>query len=110
MLIKEHRNAVSLAKKLGIEEGQLSQWKNRSIDSKTQKPRSISSESARFIESKTGKPRGWMDQPVVDETQKFLDALETIRSTPKEKVAEIRGEFRQGGDIEINKKESNNKK
>lgn len=93
MLITEYGSSASLADTIGVSESQLSQWKNNSIDSKTKKPRSLGSEKAREIEIKTNKTRGWMDQPVVDETQKFLDALETIRSMPKDKVIMVKNEF-----------------
>jgi hypothetical protein len=97
ILMKEFQNEcrtdTAFAEKIGKSESQLSQWLNRSHDSKTGKPRNISSQIAREIELKCGKPRGWMDQPVIDETKKFLDALETIRSMPKDKVAIIKNEF-----------------
>lgn len=41
---------------------QVTQWKNASPDSKTGKPRQLSSEICRLIEEKCGKPEGWMDQ------------------------------------------------
>lgn len=40
---------------------QISQWLNASPDSKSGKPRQISSQSARYIEERCRKPVGWMD-------------------------------------------------
>jgi len=48
-----------------------------------------------------------MDQPVIDETQKFLDALEIIQSAPKEKVEEIRNQFRKNQGNENSQKTGN---
>lgn len=31
-----------------------------------------------------------MDQPVMDEIEKLIDALETIRATPKDKIIMVR--------------------
>jgi hypothetical protein len=41
---------------------QISQWRKRSPNSKTGKPRVISTESARKLERACGKPAGWMDK------------------------------------------------
>jgi len=92
-LRNEFKTDAAFAEKIGKSESQLNQWLKRAPDSKTGKPRSVSSQIAREIETKCNKPRGWMDQPVVDEAQKFLDALETIRSTPKEIAMAVRSEF-----------------
>jgi len=40
---------------------QITQWRKRSPDSKTGKPRIISTGSARKLERVCGKPEGWMD-------------------------------------------------
>lgn len=40
----------------------LSQIKNQTTDSKTQRPRQMGSQLARKLEQKFGKPTGWMDQ------------------------------------------------
>lgn len=64
LLINEYGTIAALAHKLDRQPAQVSQWKNASIDNKSQKPRSMKSETARWIEEKTGKPVGWMDQPI----------------------------------------------
>ena len=46
----------------GIYYAQVSQWINQSVDSKTGKPRTISSASARSIEVKLGIESDWFDQ------------------------------------------------
>jgi len=51
----------AVAELTGIDKSQLSQWKNASPDSKTGKPRNMSSRSARRIEELAGKPALWMD-------------------------------------------------
>lgn len=61
-LIEEHKTQTALAEATGKAPAQLSQWLNASPDSKTGKPRVMSSQAARDIEEKTGKPTGWMDQ------------------------------------------------
>lgn len=55
------RTVSALAEKLGKNQSQVSQWLNASKDSKTGKPRTINSESARMIEQAFGKNSGWMD-------------------------------------------------
>lgn len=62
-MIKAAGKIVTLADKVGKSPSQISQWKNASPDSKTRKPRQISSEIARALEDATGLARGWMDQP-----------------------------------------------
>lgn len=64
LLIEEYGSVAALAQKLDRQPAQVSQWKNASIDPKTNKPRYMKSETARRIESCTGKPDGWMDQPI----------------------------------------------
>lgn len=61
-LIDEARTASALGARSGISASLISQWKNGSPDSKTGKPRQISSESCRRIEAAMGKEPGWMDQ------------------------------------------------
>lgn len=61
-LISEFGTQAALAKKIERSSAQISQWKNQSPDSKTGKPRSMDSASARHIEKMTGKADGWMDQ------------------------------------------------
>lgn len=63
-LIAEHGTQSALAKAIGKSPAQISQWVNRSPDSKTGKPRVMDSATAREIERACGKPVGWMDQPL----------------------------------------------
>jgi hypothetical protein len=63
LLIDEYGSIAALAQKLDRQPAQVSQWKNASIDPKTNKPRHMKSDTARRIEACTGKPDGWMDQP-----------------------------------------------
>lgn len=62
-LIEEHRTQAALAKVIGKSPAQISQWVNRSPNSKTGKPRVMDSATARDIERACGKPQGWMDSP-----------------------------------------------
>lgn len=64
LLIKEHETQAALARKIDKSPAQISQWINRSPDSKTGKPRVMDRGTARTIESACGKPVGWMDQPI----------------------------------------------
>lgn len=90
MLIEEYGSAANLARKLGIQDSQLNQWKKAYKASKTGKPRGISSESARTIEEKTGKPRGWMDQPIYDASDaEISDAIELIKSLPRHQLYKV---------------------
>lgn len=61
-LIEQCGSVTAVASKLGHStSAQVSQWRNAAADSRTGKPRTISTASARLIESKFGKPHGWMD-------------------------------------------------
>lgn len=91
ILISEYGTSAALAELLGIQEGQLSQWRNRSIDSKTKRPRSISSDSARLIEERTGKPLGWMDQPVYSNNQKLDHAVDMLTTLSETELIKITG-------------------
>lgn len=61
ILLEEFGGPKSLADRLGKSPAQISQWKSKSPDSRTGKPRSINQNSAREIEEKLGRTRGWMD-------------------------------------------------
>ena len=60
-LANEHKGIQRLATKLDRSPPQISQWLNASKDSKTGRPRGLSSDSARRIERLTNKPHGWLD-------------------------------------------------
>lgn len=62
LLQDELGNLQRVADLTGINKTQLSQWKNASPDSKTGKPRNMSSPSARRTEKALGKQPYWMDQ------------------------------------------------
>lgn len=64
MLISEHRTQAKLAKVINKSPAQISQWVNKSPNSKSGKPRVMDGTTARDIEKACGKPVGWMDQPV----------------------------------------------
>ena len=64
LLVKEHGSQTALAQHLDKSPAQVSQWINRSKDSKTGKPRTMDSNTARAIEAKCKKPAGWMDTPL----------------------------------------------
>lgn len=93
LILKEEFGSVAaLAEVLGMSNpSQLSQWINRSPDSKTGKPRSINSASARDIEKKTGKPAGWMDQPVYSDNEKLTHAIDILTGLPKNEIEKIAG-------------------
>ena len=63
ILANEFGGQNELSKVIGKSAAQISQWINASPDSKTGKPRSLKSETARKIERLTGKPHAWFDQP-----------------------------------------------
>ncbi|MCK9550282.1 MAG: hypothetical protein M0R29_05960 [Aquamicrobium sp.] len=63
LLKSELGSVAALAACIERSSSQVSQWLNASSDSKTGKPRTINSDSARYIEKKVGKASGWMDQP-----------------------------------------------
>lgn len=90
LLISEYGTIAALAQKLDRQPSQVSQWKNASIDNKSQKPRSMKSETARWIEEKTGKPVGWMDQPVKPGQRFHLEQnaanYSELELTPDEKL------------------------
>lgn len=60
-LAREVGGPAALARQVGVNEAQLSQWLNGSPDSRTGKPRGMRSVSCRRIEEATGKPGGWLD-------------------------------------------------
>lgn len=64
MLINECGGVSNFANKINRQYSQVSQWLNRSVDSKTGRRRSMSDDIARYVESVCSKPIGWMDQPV----------------------------------------------
>lgn len=64
MLVAETGGVTSLAAVIKRSPSQVSQWLNASPDSKTQKPRAMSTASARYIEEQCGRLFGWMDQPI----------------------------------------------
>lgn len=63
VLVDEFKSQTALAAKIGKTPAQLNQWLRAAPDSKSGKPRAMSSEIARQIEIDTGKPIGWMDTP-----------------------------------------------
>ncbi|RCS56793.1 hypothetical protein [Parvibium lacunae] len=60
-LAREYGGIAQLASRLHKSQAQISQWINGSKDSKTQRPRGMRAESARWIETQLLKPRGWLD-------------------------------------------------
>lgn len=60
-LVRKYNGPGALAKALDKSPSQVSQWINQSPDSKTGKPRQISSVTARFIEEKLRLGKGRMD-------------------------------------------------
>lgn len=92
ILKEEYGGVAALAEALSMSNSsQLSQWLNRSPDSKTGKPRSINSASARDIEKKTEKPTGWMDQPVYADNEKLTHAIDILTGLPKNEIEKIAG-------------------
>lgn len=64
LLEKEFGTQVALAEKIGKSPAQISQWKNASKYSGSEKRRVMDRSTARHIEKMTGKPEGWLDQPI----------------------------------------------
>jgi hypothetical protein len=61
ILIGELGTIQAIADRIGKSHSQVSQWKNASMNQKTQKPRAMDSDSARLLEMKCHKEIGWMD-------------------------------------------------
>lgn len=87
--IEECGGIPLFSKKTDISYAQISQWVNKSPDSKTGKPRTISSSSARNIEVILDKPCGWFDQPVYTELEKITNAIDTLVSLPESEANKI---------------------
>lgn len=62
-LVEEFGSYAALNERLGRKriDSTLSQYANRSLDSKTQQPKVMGSSTARKLEQACGKPEGWMD-------------------------------------------------
>ena len=62
-LIEDHGSLAQLNELMGLArtDATLSQIKNRSLDSKTKKPRAMGDPLARRLEKACGKEPGWMD-------------------------------------------------
>jgi hypothetical protein len=60
-LAAEYDGTNGFAALIGRTPQQVSQWLNRTIDSRSRKPRVISSRSCRMIERALGREAGWMD-------------------------------------------------
>ena len=74
MLTDEYGGQKKLSEVIEKSPAQISQWIKGAPDSKTGKPRSLKSETAREIEKRTNKPIGWFDQPVdSDSSLPFFD-------------------------------------
>lgn len=74
MLTDEYGGQKKLSEVIEKSPAQISQWIKAAPDSKTGKPRSLKSETAREIEKRTNKPIGWFDQPVdSDSSLPFFD-------------------------------------
>lgn len=62
-LVARSGSQRNLAERLDIAASQISNWINQAPDSKTGKPRTMNSASARRIEEALGLDEGWMDKP-----------------------------------------------
>lgn len=83
-----------LAERLKKNPAQISQWVNRSPDSKTGKPRVMSSGSARAIEKALAYPRGWLDEARTNgdaEPVSRGDAMQSHPDVPRGRRVTIRG-------------------
>jgi len=92
ILIAEFGSVQVFSDHTKIGYAQISQWLNRSPDSKTGKPRTINSSSARKMESLCKKERGWFDQPVYSDNEKIVNAIDSLSSLPPgegTKIAEL---------------------
>ena len=74
MLADKYGGQIGLSKLIDKSSAQISQWINGSPDSKTGKPRSMKSDTAREIEQSLGLPKAWFDQPIRD--------VELVENTP----------------------------
>lgn len=91
MLKNKFGGASALAEMLEVSASQLSQWLNESPDSKTGKPRTINSASARKAEEKLGLPRGWFDQPIYGQDEALTSLIDALCKMPPEQVSKIKG-------------------
>lgn len=94
-LAKEFGTMAEVSRRTGISESQLGQWAKAHKDSKTGRPRRMTSESARLIENAVGKERAWMDY---DHSQSLDNNVERPLSRPAGKVPLI--SWVQAGDYE----------
>ena len=69
LLITEYGGQSNLGKLIDKSPSQISQWVTGAPDSKTGKPRSLKSDTAREIENKLNLPHAWFDQPITTNTQ-----------------------------------------
>ena len=83
LLVEEYGGVQALADVLKKSHSQVSQWKNASKDSKTQKPRTISKEMAKYIEDACNKPPGWMN---TDHSSHHIESGD-IEVRPKRKAS-----------------------
>ncbi|QMT44253.1 LexA family transcriptional regulator [Neisseria dentiae] len=64
LIIKQLGSQSNFAEAIGKSPSQVSQWVNSSLDSKSGKPRSLSSSTARKIEKILKLPNAWFDTPI----------------------------------------------
>ena len=90
LLLKSKLGSVTaVSDQSGMSYAQVSQWINQSVDSKTGKPRAISSTSARSIEVKLGLERGWFDQPVYSNDDKITNMFDTLTTMSEPELKKI---------------------
>lgn len=91
MLKNKFGGASALAEILEMSTSQLSQWLNSSADSKTGKPRTMNSESARKAEEKLDLPRGWFDQPIYGQDEALTGLIDALCKMSPDQVFKIKG-------------------
>lgn len=80
-LVEEAGNVARFAERMKKSYGQFSQLKNKSLESKTGKPKEIGSKQAREMELVFGREIGWMDhEPMDQEAQAFKNLPSEVRA------------------------------
>jgi len=82
-LVSDHGTLEAVAQLAGSSSVYLSQVRNRTLDTETERPREMGGRMARRIEAGVGKPAGWMDTPHPE--------LEAVGTTPEKTSTETTG-------------------
>lgn len=82
LLIQEVGSQVALSRIIDRSPAQISQWKNASKYSGSDKRRAMDRHTARYIEKMTRKPVGWMDRPIESDFEPPTSAASLLVAEP----------------------------